>query len=109
MVLMMRLDLPKSVIGSLAQNEGMQIYVAKVSKNLSKRLTGFARYGKLMSTVANAGTGNNDMGWEVDVSAVYQLSSGTTLQLDFGQFTPGRFFTKHDPAYLAAGKLKFSF
>lgn len=99
----------ESIIGSLAQNEGVQIYVFKVSKDFSDKLSGFARAGVLKSTEANAVTNSKDLGSEWDIGGNYLLSKDLNLQVDFATFKPGAFYTTSETATLITTRLKFSF
>lgn len=97
-----------STIGNLNQSEGLMMGVFTTTINLSKRATTFARYGHIRS--ARKGTsGSHLIGNELDAGLVYQLNPSTTVQIDYGRFLPGAFYTSNATADLAAAKLKFSF
>ncbi len=99
----------ESIIGNLSQLEGMQASVFKISKGIGSKFTGFFRYGILKSAAKNADTQSNDMGQEWDIQGSYELSPGTLLQVDYGEFTPGAYYANRDKASLFTTRLKFSF
>lgn len=99
----------ESVIGNLSQAEGIQIYVFKVSKDFSDRISGFVRAGILKSATANAVTNSSNMGQEFDLNASYKLNPNTILQVDYAEFAPGAFYSDSEKATLFTTRIKFNF
>lgn len=83
--------------------------LVKASQTFNDKWSGFVRVGKLQTKAANAITGSRDLGNEVDLNATYELSPGTTLQVDYGYLKPGTFFEHKDAAQMLTTRLKFSF
>jgi hypothetical protein len=98
----------ETTIASLNQAEGLQVALVKASQAFTDKLSGFVRVGTLR-TAAPSSTGSSHLGDEVDLNATYELSPGTTLQMDYGYFKPGPFFEKREAAHLMSTRLKFSF
>lgn len=99
----------ESIIGNLNLDEGLRVLVAGINTNLTRKVSGFLRYGYLLAGNGSAATGKKTMGSETDLGLVYQITPSTSLQLDYGAFMPGDFFDKRATARLAATKMKFSF
>jgi hypothetical protein len=99
----------ESIIAHLSQPEGLQIVLVKASQTFNDKWSGFVRVGKLQTKAASAVTGSRDLGNEIDLNATYELSPGTTLQVDYGYLKPGTFFEQKDAAQMLTTRLKFSF
>lgn len=99
----------QSTLASLSQNEGLKVGVLTLSADLNKRTNAYVRYGKLSSRAPASPNRGTDMGQELDVGGLYQITPSTILQLDYGRFYPGDFFAKRDTATLFAARVKYNF
>lgn len=99
----------QSTLANLNQEEGLRLLVFTSSVNVTKRMTLFGRYGRLMTSSPSSATSSKTLGDEVDLGAVYQLTPSATLQADYGHFMPGAFYSNRDTAALFATRLKFTF
>jgi hypothetical protein len=99
----------ESIIANLSQPEGLRIVLVKATQTFNDKWSGFVRLGKIQTASASMTTGSRELGDEFDLNATYELSPGTTLQLDYGYLRPGAFFEQRDVAQMLTTRLKFSF
>ncbi len=100
----------QSTLASLSQREGLNINVAAVTYNFSKRLTSTIRYGHLSAREKNSSTNSSELGQEYDFTTLYSMTPTTELQFDAAYFDPGAYYAYHkDAASLASLKLKLKF
>jgi hypothetical protein len=99
----------QSILANLSLNEGLKMLVASANYAFTKKLSGYYRYGLIRSKEDSSTTRSNDYGQEHDAGLVYQVNSSSLVQVDYGRFLPGAFFSARTFAELFAMKYKFSF
>lgn len=95
--------------GRLDLDEGLRMAVFTVSKNFGEKVETFVRYGQVMTAVAKLGTDSKDYGHEIDLHVKYKSTKNTSWILDYGLFTPGKYFTQRDEASLTSLRYRLEF
>ena len=95
--------------GRLDLDEGLRIAVFTVSKNFGEKFETFVRYGQVMTAVSRLGTDSKDYGHEIDLHVKYKSTKNTSWILDYGLFTPGKYFTQRDEASLTSLRYRLDF
>ncbi len=106
-------DAPGSVRGTnpgkIDLDEGIRIFVVTANKTFGEKWETFLRYGQVMSGVANSATDSSDYGHEVDLHLKYKSTANTSWFLDYGLFTPGKYFAQRDEASLTSLRYRLDF
>ena len=99
----------QSTIANLGLEEGLRIAVATLNFTVSRKTSALLRFGYLASAESSATTDSNEIGQEIDAQLIHNLTPTMSLQLDYGYFTPGPYFSNREAAELIALRTKFSF